>query len=226
MSNNPNIDPVKTVTNAYDFASATGSVSADPSIRVVAEISPKVIREASRTTVSALVEYGYSASELTQNALVAEHNLLFGNPTDRNEAQQKYLEAKAASAAISAQEDANWVDHNKIKAVKDRQYNLARRFVTSLVLTGTLIGGIGLGWLTADAQVSVAQSLNAQDKAEKLHLPKLSTSPEIPVDAGVGVIGAAGGAEMALVAGIVLSPRAARRRAKRIVKKSDKSLGL
>lgn len=222
MSNNPEHSTVEAVIASYDFADSIGSVSTDPSIRVLAEFSPRIIREASRTTVTAVSEYGYSTAELTQNAFVAEHNLLFGNPTDRNEAQQKYLAAKAASAAISEQEDAAWVDYNKIREIKDKQYTLSRRFLASLVLTGTLVAGVGLGWLTADAQTSVATSLNAQNTAEKLHLPKLSTSPEIPVDSVIGVIGGVAGAELGFFAGMLLSPRAARRRAKRIIRKSDK----
>jgi hypothetical protein len=223
MKNNPEINPVETVTAAYDFAQTIESISTDPATRVVAEINPKIINQASRNSVNSLVRFGYSSSELTQSALIAEHNLLFGNPTNRNEAQQRYLKAKAASAAISEKEDAAWVDYNKVDAVKDKQFKLARRFVASLVLTGTLIGGVGLGWLTAEAQTSVATSLNAQDKAEKLKLPEISTAPEIPVDSVVGGVGGLVGGEMGLVAGIILSPRAARRRANRIVKKSDKN---
>jgi len=223
MSNIPEQSPAEAVIAAYDFAESIESISTDPSVRVLAEFSPKTIREASRTTVTAVTEFGYSAGELTQNAFIAEHNLLFGKPTDRNEAQQKYLAAKAASAAISEKEDAAWVNFNKIGAIKDKQFALSRRFLGSLVLTGTLVAGVGLGWITAEAQVSVATSLNAQDKAEKLNLPKLSTSPEIPLDAFAGAIGALAGGEAGLVAGIVLSPRAARRRAKRIVRKSDKN---
>ncbi len=214
MSNNP-------VVEAYNFASAIESISVDPAIRVIAEISPAVIKESSKNAVNVLVEHGHSSRELTQNAIRAEHDILFGNPNNRAKAQQDYLAAKAASAKGSEEEDIAWDDYSRISVVKMQQQRLSRRFIAVMALSGALIGGAGMGLLTARAQVSVAKNLNAQDRAEHLHLPQLSTSPDIPSDSLAGVIGALGLGEAALLTGYVLSPRAAHLRAKRIVRNAD-----